>query len=213
MRRPLLLLALLLQACDKPAASPPPAATPAPLPQGKLRLERSATPVRDLLKEATPGFPSLVVKMTYGGLKTYLDLHLEAWHQGQRIGNEKGHQSFKLPLNDEAAFGFSDVKDKEGKDIVRIHQTFPVESKTVGSGNSSRVGGTSEFGMPALKKRSTRTLEPAWPLEIADGTDALIWAVFVDEPADVPAGATPEERAKRAGSAWLFRIRTADEKK
>jgi len=177
-------------------------------------MDRSETPARNLLDQANPGFPSLVVKMTYGGPKTYLDLRMEAWHQGQRIGNERGHQSFHLPLNDEAAFGFSDGKDKEGKDVVRLHQTFPVESKTAGSGNSSRVGGTSEFGMPALKMRDKHTtLEPTWPLEIADGTEALLWAVFVDETADVPPGASPELRAKRADSAWLFRIRTADGKK
>ena len=41
----------------------------------------------------------------------------------------------------------------------------------------------------------------------------MIWAVFVDEPADVPPGATPEDRAKRAAAAFLFKIRTADEKK
>jgi len=215
MRRSVLLLALLLHACDKPAAPPSAVQPPAPsaLPQGKLRLDRSGTNAWDYVKNADPGFPSLAVRMTYGGPKTYLKFQLETWHRGKPIAHERNHQSFQLPLADDLAFGFSDGKNKEGKDVVQVHESFPVKSKVAGDGNSSRTGSALEFGIPLLKMRSKRTIEPAWPLEIADGTEALLWAVFVDEPADLPADATPEERAKRADAAFLFRIRTADVKK
>jgi hypothetical protein len=213
MRRVVVLVALAFQACDKPPASPP-ATTPGPSlpPLGKLRLDRSGAFARDFVEKANPGYPSLTVRMTYGGPKTFLEFQVEAWEEGKRISREKNHQMFHLPLADDAAFGFSDGKDKEGKDVVRLHESFPVKSKVAGDGNSSRTGTTSEFGMAPLKMRSKRTLELAWPLEVADGTEVMLWAVFVDEPADVPAGASPEERAKRAGAAWLFKIRTADEK-
>jgi hypothetical protein len=211
MRRPLLLLAFLLQACDKPAV--PPVPKPPPVPQGTLRLDRSAINAWDIVTKADPGYPSLAVRMTYAGPKTYLFFHREAWHQGKRIGEERKHQSFPLPLNDDLALGFSDGKDKEGKDVVQVHESLPVKSKVAGDANFSRTGSTTELVLTPLKMRSKRTVEPAWPLEIADGTEALLWAVFVDEPKDVPAGATPEERARRADAAFLFRIRTADEKK
>jgi hypothetical protein len=150
--------------------------------------------------------------MTYGGPNTYVEREMEVWHEGKRIAKERGHQSFQLPLSDDAAFGFSDGKDGEGKEVVKFHDTYPVQSKVPGAGDYSRASGSFEFGLPSLKTHPRQILEPAFPLEIVDGTEALLWAVFVDEPAELPAGATPEERAKRAGTAFLFRVRTADGK-
>lgn len=67
--------------------------------------------------------------------------------------------------------------------------------------------------MPAaeIKGRALRSVRPELPQEISDGKEALFWAVFVDEP---PGGeaASLDESAKRADTAWLFKISTIEEK-
>jgi len=204
MRRSLLVFALLVQACDRPA---PPASQPAGLlsekvrpPLGILRLARTSASAADLLKnpKATSGLPSLAFRVDYAGPKTRLEISYEGWHQGQELGGAEGRRTIHVPVSEDAAFGFSD--GKSGKEV----SVLTVED----SGLS-----TQEFNIPSIRGRAFRTYEPSWPLEIPDGKDAVIWAVFVDEPGDAPAGASLEERAKRAKTAWLFRIRTADEKK
>ena len=211
MRRSLPLWALLLQACDKPPVPPPPANLGPP--QGILRLDRSGTAAWDLVKDANPGFPSLAFKLSYYGPKSRLEVRHEGWHKGKTVGSGKGNHLIQLPLVDDAAFGFSDGTAPDGRSVAVVHTSLPAESKKPGGAGGSRLGDTQQYAVPPLKMRSKRTYEPAWPLEIQDGQEAILWAVFVDEPADLPAGASVEERAKRADTAWIFRIRTADEPK
>src|SRR5688572_20526740 len=194
----------VLLACDRP---PSPAAPRAP--QGVLRIDRSGRLAGELLDpKPNPGYPSLVVTMSYAGPKTRLQLQHEGWHQGKRTGSGTNNASIHLPLSNDAAFGLSDGTSPEGKEVPVLHESLPAGPKV-----SDRIGGARQYAMPPLKMRSKRVHEPAWPLEVRDGGEAIVWAVFVDEPADVPAGATVEERARRADAAWILRIRTTDEKK
>jgi hypothetical protein len=216
MRRSLMLVAILLQACDPPAppakqGTVPPA--PAGPPAGVLRLDRSERTAPDLLKKRiTPGLPSLAVRLMYPGPRTHLEIQLEAWHQGKKEAGETDHQLFHLPLSDDAAFGFAEGMPPEGKAGTQVVISMPVQS--AGSeGGSSRTTSSLQFGVPLLKARTVDTYRPSWPLDVPDGKEVVLWAVFVDEPADAPTGASLEERAKRADTAWIFRIRTADEKK
>jgi len=214
MRRALIFAALLFQACDKPAAPAPPAPPPlAAAPPGILRISRSTRTPADLLNnKAVHGFPKLAVRLDYAGPRTSITTAFEAWRDGKKEAGETDHQMIHLPLADDAAFGFADAKTKDGKEATEVVVSMPVESAG-SSGGASRTVSSLQFGVPLLKGKVVKTIEPTLPLEIADGKEVLLWAVFADEPADVPAAATPEERAKRADTAWLFRIRTADAKK
>ena len=207
MRRLLALVVPVLLACDPP---PPPTMPKAPaVPQGILRIDRSDRLAGELLDpKPNPEYPSLVMTMTYAGPKTRLQLQHEGWHQGKQTGSGTSNGSIQLPLSNEAAFGLSDGTSPEGKEVPVLHTSLPAGPKI-----SDRIGGARQYAMPPLKMRSKRVHEPAWPLEVRDGDEAIVWAVFVDEPAELPAGATIEERARRAEVAWILRIRTTDEKK
>lgn len=216
MRRSLMLVAILLQACDPPA---PPAkqGTVPPAPSGPsvgvLRLTPSGSAAQDLLKKrVTPGLPTLAVRLMYPGPRTHLEIQLEAWHHGKKEAGETDHQLFHLPLSDDAAFGFAEGMPPEGKAGTQVVISMPVQS--AGSeGGSSRTTSSLQFGVPLIRGKAIRTHGPTLPLDVPDGKEVVLWAVFVDEPADAPPGASLEERAKRADTAWIFRIRTADEKK
>jgi hypothetical protein len=210
MRRLLALAVLLLQSCDKPA---PPTSMPKPSgpPPGVLRLSRTDKAAGEILKDKpTAGFPTLTFHVEYAGPRPRLELHREGWHKGKRLGEGKGNYSLQLPLSGDGAFALSDGKGTQGEPAVVVHAS--IRLGTTGTNSENLLGDTTAYPLPSLQGRSFRTLEPGFPRDVPDGTDA-VWAVFVDEPADVPAGATPEERAKRADTAWIFRIRTADEKK
>lgn len=209
MRRVLALTALLLQACDKPA--PPLPTKPSGPASGILRLSRTEQSAAEILNDkSTVGFPSLVFRVEYAGPKTRIELRREGWHKGKRLGEGRGTCSFQLPLSGDGAFGFSDGKGAQGEPAVVEHAS--IRLGTAGGKSGHLLGDKTAFPIPSLKGRSFRTLEPELPGDVPDGTEA-VWAVFVDEPAEVPAGTSPEERAKRADTAWIFRIRTADEKK
>jgi len=215
MRRSLLALVLLLQACDPPA---PPAKdrggflrAPIQPKAGILRVARTSASAPEILAtwKPTPGLPSFAFRKDYVGPKTRLETSSEVWHQGEGRGGSADLETIQLPVSDDGAFGFSEGKN--GQEISVIMAQEGVRSEP---SYRTTVGGSSQvFKIPSLRGRVIRTYEPSWPLEIPDGKDAVLWAVFVDEPADVPVGASLEERAKRATAAFLFRMRTADEKK
>ena len=159
----------------------------------------------------TTGLPSFAFRIDYVGPKTRLEVSYQLWHQGKDLGSAESHETLDLPVSDDAAFGFLDGKNGQQVSVIVAHEVITPQSDR--PSRSSPGVMTQQFDLPALRDRAIRTHEPSWPLEIPDGKDGVVWAVFVDEPADVPAGATPEERAKRADTALIFRIRTADAKK
>jgi hypothetical protein len=219
MRRSLLALVLLLQACDPPA---PPAKerdgflqAPIKPPPGILRVARTSASAAELLGRGkpTPGLPSFTFRMDYAGPKTQLEISSQVWRQGEEVGGSGGCGTIRPPVADDAAFGFFESPDGKHVSVIVAHEVILPRSESP-SGRVSGGSTTSQvFDLPSLLGRAIRTTEPSWPLEIPDGKEVVIWAMFVDEPDDVPSGATPEERAKRAAAAFLFRIRTADEKK
>lgn len=122
------------------------------------------------------------------------------------------HDRIDLPLAGNASFGFSEGKDSEGKDVVTLSQSIQLASSGGASGPTS-VGGGTTSPMPPIRGRNVQTFEPAWPVNVTDGSDAVFWGVFVDEPVFEGEPPTLKERALRADTAWLFTIRMADEKK
>lgn len=61
-----------------------------------------------------------------------------------------------------------------------------------------------------MKGHRVNTWEPTWPHHIPRDTGAPLWAVFVDEPVGAPLVESPQDRAVRAGAAWLFWIRMTE---
>jgi hypothetical protein len=178
-------------------------------------VARTRASVAEILgsTKTTPGLPSFAFRLDYAGPKTWLEISSEVWRQGEELGGSGDHSQIHHPVSDDAAFGFSEAPNGKQVSVIVAHEALPPPSEPY-SRKSSGVGSSSQvFDLPSLKGRAIRTYEPPWPLEIPDGKEAVIWAVFVDEPADVPSGATPEERARRASAAFLFRIRTSEGKK
>lgn len=214
-------------ACDRP--SNPPTATPAPTnptttvpsphtsmpPLAILRLSPSNPVPRDLLDpfSPSPGLPTLNLKVEYGGPKSRLEIDSAGWHQGKKLGANQGRQLIHLPFTGDAAFGFAEGRNPEGKAVVSVIHSISVGSNPHTGTVSGRTRSAQQYGVPPINDRRCRTYEPQWPLEIPDGKEAVFWGVFVDEPPDAGEPGSPEERARRADTAWLFRIRVADERK
>lgn len=214
--RLLLALGVFLVACDPPAPpTTPPAPAPAPAapslpPPGVLRLASVEQP-SDLDPEYRPtsGLPAVFMKAEYAGPREDLVLGMEFWSKGHNDRAGSTLRSIRLPYSGVVVVGFKEARDAQDKPLLK-HFVFLQESPP--EGGSSRVSTGGEYaGLPSLA--GARVVLPAWPLEIADGNGALFWAVFVNEPAGAPEGASLEERARRAEAAWLFRIRTQEWKK
>lgn len=204
---------LLISGCDRPS-SPPALPRSSLPPAGTLRLS-SANLSPDIQSQFHPtaGLPTLCVKLEYAGPRTWLGIDAEGWHQGKKLGGGEGGVSINVPLSGDAAFGFVDGSSPEGKPELTIIESIPVHSDSTTGAVSGRIGTTHQYGVPPIKGRVCRTFQPRWPLEMSDGKEAIIWAVFVDEPLTNEEALSLEERARRADTAWLFKIRTADEKK
>ena len=211
-RLALLAWVLVLTSCDRPTS--PQVAPPAKLPTlkdkhslppaGVLRLSPAPLPsdLGDTFRP-TAGLPTLCVKLEYAGPKTRLEVDTEGWHQGKKLGGSLGHQSIQLPLSEAATFGFGEGVNPEGKPIVTVIESIPT--------GTGRTGGIYQYAVPPIKG-GVSTFIPRIPLEVADGGEAIFWAVFVGEPFLV-VDRSPETRARSAETAWLFKIRIADEKK
>ncbi len=221
-RLAVLIGSLLLSGCDRSAPS-----ASAPSSSSVRALVRSPFPLKGMRVSAgtpTPGLgssfqsskdhPSLILKLEYEGSKSWLDVETEFWSKGKRFEGGEGGQSIYAPLSDVAAFGFSEGLDKEGRPRVIVTESIPAMSKGPGGGGSARMGSTKDYhDVPSLKNRRILTFHPQWPIEIVDGKEAVVWAVFVDEPPGSPETDSLEERAARADAAWIFRIGPGDEKK
>src|SRR5262245_58834993 len=202
-----------------PTTTPPPVPAPAPEPplppEGILRLTRTGRPADDVLGNFTPvpGLPVLYLKLRYGGRKSGLEVEQEAWHNGKKLGTAESFQFSPVPSTGLAAWGFGQKVGSEGKPRVALYESVPARVGKDPSEGSAQAFTTQEYSVPPLEGRDCRTYEPAWPLEISDGEQAVFWGVFVDEPSDGPSAAALEERARRACTAWLLRIRLAGGKR
>jgi hypothetical protein len=212
---------LLMSACDGPASPPraqlpnPPAskAKSSPPPPGTIRLSHAPLPA-NLQSEfsSSDGLPGYCARLDYSGPKTWLGFHPEGWHKGKRLSEGRGEHTIRVPLSGEIAFGLSELSGSEGKMGILIKESFPVESDSETHFVTHRFSTSTSFAIPSIKGRGLHTMRADLPLEIPDGKEVVIWAVFVDEPAGSET-ATLEDRASRADAAWLFKIRTVDEKK
>jgi hypothetical protein len=178
-----------------------------------IRLSQAALPA-NLRSEfsSSDGLPGYCAMLDYTGPRTWLGFHPEGWNKGKRLSEGRGECTIKVPLSGEIAFGFSEVSGPDGKMGITIKESFPMESDPETHFVTHRFGTSTSFAIPSIKGRALHTMRADLPLEIPDGKEVVFWAVFVDEPAGSEA-ASLEERASRADAAWLFKLRTVDEKK
>jgi hypothetical protein len=154
----------------------------------------------------------LVLKLEYAGPMNWLDVRAEFWSKGKSMDEGPAGQGIHPPLSDVAAFGFEEGRDSKGNSTVTVRESIPVKSSA--SGEKARFGTTYSYGEPTtLKGRRISVYKPQLPLEVKDGTDAVIWGVFVDEPEGTAVSVSPEQRAARAEFAWLFKMGPKGEKK
>jgi len=199
-------------ACGCDPAAPAPPALKAGAPPGIL-VVRPGTVPPELMKEAAykPGLPSLGLKLEYPGPQLGLRVEAQGFEKGVSRASTKSHQVITLPLAADLGFGFGEGANSEGKVLAAVIEKFVTTS---GSGRSTtRTGGVTQMGIPPIGARDFQMYEPNWPLEVADGKEAVVWGVFVHEPAGDRRAVPLMTRVKEAEAAWLFTIATGEKPK
>jgi len=218
----LLVWVSLLVGCDRPAApsANPSAKSPPSRPKvllpslGVIRLSPASLPA-DLQSEFAPsgGLPSYCAKFEYAGPRTWLAINPQRWQKGKVFSEDKGEHTMKVPMSGEIAFTMTEVSNAAGQTDIKIHETYPVESDPETGLVTHRFSTSTSYAHPSIKGLAVHTVKADLPLEIPDGKEATIWAVFVDEPPGAELSMSLEDRAKRADSAWLFKISTVEPEK
>lgn len=212
MRRFTVLIVLLACGCDRAAPAPaPPAVKAGPLP-GILVLRPGPLPP-ELTKDAAyrPGLPSLGLQVEYPGPKLGLRVEVQGFEKGVSRASSKDHRLISLPLIADLGFGFGEGKNSEGTLQPAVIQSFGVSSA---DGHSrTRTGGSGTMAIAPIGERRCQTWEPKWPLEIADGQEEIVWAVFVAEPEGDRKDVPILERVKQAEAAWIFKAASSEKPK
>jgi hypothetical protein len=117
-----------------------------------------------------------------------------------------------VPLSGEAVFTFTEGKNSAGTPLVSVAKYIPESWNPKTNVVTGRIGDIGQYPVPPIQGRAVTEYRPHLPLDVADGKDAIFWAVFVDEPPGTPPEDL-EERARKADVGFIFRIRTAEETK
>jgi hypothetical protein len=179
-----------------------------------IRLSTANLPA-DLQAEFAPsgGLPSFCAKFEYTGPRTWLAINPQRWEKGKISSEDRGEHTMRVPLSGEIAFNLTEVLTAAGQTEIRIHETYPVESDPERGVVTHRYSNSTSYAHSSIKGRTVHTVRANLPVEIPDGKEATIWAVFVDEPPGAESSRSLEERAKQADAAWLFRISAIEPEK
>lgn len=207
------IIALLLVAGCEPTASSPasPAVKTAP-PPGLLRLRPGPLPP-ELTKDAAyrAGLPSLGLQVEYTGPKLGLRVEAEGFEKGEPRASFQDVRALDLPLIADLGFGFGEKKNSEGTPQAAVIQAFGLT--TADARSKTRTGGSGTMAIPPIGTRPCRTWVPKWPLEIPDGKEEIVWAVFVGEPEGDRRSVPIPQRVKQAEAAWVFKASSSEKPK
>jgi hypothetical protein len=189
--------------CDRPAASPsgPPRA-------GSLRLAPAELPFAFSQEPMVrPGLPHVSLRLDYAGPKPCLRIDLEEFDHGKLAGESHFAQEIQLPYSGTWAVAFGERKDAEGNLQAALAERLP-GTPVMSRGATARGELTvTRSRQAALGSRPVSLYQPAWPLEVPEGQEAVVWGVFVGGSSEK---GSPLERAHSAESAWIFKFAATD---
>jgi len=215
-----LLLAVSLAGCDRPTgpASPPGQSSQGGTPKkevlrpGVVRLSPLGSVPPEVTREPAyrPGLPTLSLNVEYSGPKPGLRVDAQGFEHGKSAAEAEDVRALELPLSGEVAFGFGESKNSQGMLLAAVIERFSDGPSPSTGLISKRSGSVGQMGISPIGSRKWKVYQPAWPLEIPDGTEEIIWGVFVGEPPESKEDTPLQERVKRAEAAWIFKVSTTE---